>query len=181
MGKSVLHDAFFASLSANSFPLVPAWAFTHLNCIFQLVHYLSYLFNQCAWMFTCCKSVMMCILCVYFNSLFLFMPSITVFSFLCPLIPEMPMFSEDKSVTELACPEGSQIVMDVQKDIVVCTRSSLMSPPILVLGRLPSAGSEQTMLWSSITSWPSCPSLDSLKCHYMYLTQTQDSEDSCSK
>jgi acylaminoacyl-peptidase len=86
---------------------------------------------------------------------------------------------EDKSVTELACPEGSQIVMDVQNDIVICTRSSLKSPPILVLGRLPSIGSEQTTLWSPITSWPSCPSLDSLKCHYMYLTQTQDSEASC--
>jgi hypothetical protein len=104
-----------------------------------------------------------------------------VFSSLCPLIPEMHIFSEDKSVTELACPEGSQIVMDVKNDIVICTRSSLKSPPILVLGRLPSTGSEQTMLWSPITSWPSCPSLDGLTCHYMSLTQTLDSEASCSK
>jgi hypothetical protein len=104
-----------------------------------------------------------------------------VFSSLGPLIPEMRIFSEDKSVTELACPEGSQIVMDVQNDIVICTRSSLKSPPILVLGKLPPAGSEQTMLSSPITSWPSSPSLDSLTCHYMALTQTQDSEASFSK
>jgi len=132
-------------------------------------------------MFTCCKSVLMCILCFLLYSLFIYALCITVFSSLCPLIPEMHIFSEDKNVTELACPEGSQIVMDVQNDIVICTRSSLKSPPILVFGRLPSTGSEQTMLWSPITSWPSCPPLDSLKCHYMYLTQTQDSEASCSK
>jgi hypothetical protein len=93
----------------------------------------------------------------------------------------MHVFSEDKSVTEVACPEGSQTVMDVQNDIVICTRSSLKSPPILVLGRLPSTGSEQTMLWSPVTSWPSSPSLDSLTCNYMALTHRQDSEASCSK
>jgi len=35
MGKSVLPDASFANLSANSFPLVPAWAFTYQNRIFH--------------------------------------------------------------------------------------------------------------------------------------------------
>ena len=41
MGKSVLPDASFASLSANSFPLVPAWAFTHLNRIFHSLVFIS--------------------------------------------------------------------------------------------------------------------------------------------
>jgi hypothetical protein len=91
------------------------------------------------------------------------------------------LVTEDKSVTELNCPEGSQIVLDVWNDTVICTRSFLKSPPNLVLGKLPSKGSEHRMLWTAVTSWQPTPSLDSLICHYMALTQEEESQASCSK
>lgn len=86
---------------------------------------------------------------------------------------------EDKSVTELDSPEGSQIVLDVWNDMVICTRSSLKLPPILVLGRLPSRGREHSMVWSDFSSWQSSLTLDSLASHYMTLTQEEESQASC--
>jgi hypothetical protein len=84
-------------------------------------------------------------------------------------------------VTELDCPEGSQVVLDIWKNFVVCTRSSLKAPPSLVLGKLPSRGCEHRMLWAAVTSRQPAPSLDSLVCHYMALTQEEESQASCSK
>ncbi|KDR18399.1 acylamino-acid-releasing enzyme-like isoform X2 [Zootermopsis nevadensis] len=86
---------------------------------------------------------------------------------------------ENKSVTELDCPEGSQIVLDVRNDIVICARSSLKSPPSLVFGKLPSQGCEHKILWTAVTTGQSVASLDSLVCHYMTLAQEDESQASC--
>jgi hypothetical protein len=84
-------------------------------------------------------------------------------------------------VTELDCPEGSQIVLDIWNDIVICKRSSLKSPPSLVLGKLPSKGCEHRMRFTAVTSGQPSASLDSLVCHYMTLIQEEESQASCSK
>lgn len=84
-------------------------------------------------------------------------------------------------MTELDCPEGSQIVLDVRNDIVICARSSLKSPPSLVFGKLPSQGCEHKILWTAVTTGQSVASLDSLVCHYMTLAQEDESQASCSK
>jgi hypothetical protein len=84
-------------------------------------------------------------------------------------------------VTELDCAEGSLIVLDVWNDTVVCSRSSLKLPPTLVLGRLPPRGREHSVVWSAVTSWQSPLTPDSLACHYMMLTQEEESQSPCSK
>jgi len=89
--------------------------------------------------------------------------------------------TEDKSVTELDCPEGSQIVLDVWNNMVVCTRSSLKSPPNLVLSTLPAKGCVHGILWLPVTNWQSSTLLDNLTYHYMPLTQEEESQASCSK
>ncbi|PSN32214.1 hypothetical protein C0J52_17006 [Blattella germanica] len=80
----------------------------------------------------------------------------------------------DCSVTEIGCAEGSQLVLDVSNDIVVCSRSSMKEPSRLILGRLPPKGSEGTITWTCVTNWQTDPKLDSLVCHYMTLTQEDE-------
>ncbi|PSN30871.1 hypothetical protein C0J52_25569 [Blattella germanica] len=81
---------------------------------------------------------------------------------------------DDCSVTEIGCAEGSQSVLDVSNDIVVCSRSSMKEPSRLILGRLPPKGSEGTITWTCVTNWQTDPKLDSLVCHYMTLTQEDE-------
>lgn len=83
---------------------------------------------------------------------------------------------ETKTITELEWDDGSQSILDVWNDIVVCSRSSLKSPANIVLGKLPPTGSEGTMQWLPVTSWEMTPALDALVCHTMTLTQENDTE-----
>ncbi|XP_067011010.1 acylamino-acid-releasing enzyme [Anabrus simplex] len=86
---------------------------------------------------------------------------------------------ETKSLLELECPEGSQVVLDVCNDMVVCARSSFKQPSRVFLGKLPSRGREKEMVWTMVTNWQTTPALESLSIHAMTLTQDKDPSALC--
>lgn len=85
------------------------------------------------------------------------------------------------NVTELEWPfegptEGSGTILDVLRDTIVMSRSSLREPAGLVLANLPLSGKEHTIKWMPVTTWVSPVDLQNCQVQYMPLVAKNSSD-----
>lgn len=88
---------------------------------------------------------------------------------------------ENGNVTELEWPfegatEGSGTILDVLRDTIVMSRSSLREPIGLVLAELPPSGQEHTVKWKPVTKWVMPTDLQNSQVEYMSLIAKNSSD-----